>query len=308
MNIKECKDAALKLINQYSIAGTQIALSYNNQADYILRMVELINSAQMEIAKTTKKIYAQHDVVQMAVPNLLPHFSLDTKTHLGVDDIYEASQSAKAYYFEVNKPATVYIEQKQGATWSTVATINAEPTEFTAYKGLISTTGPTRIRFSGDYPYVFRNVGLYEVSFASASDIVPARPYIEYDMPDNFYQLVGRGIPLYKGAEFVMSHQYRWRGRKTLLLSRDLSGEFLIDYYRFPTPITSSTSETTELDNTQDTHEAIPYYVASGIVRIDNPSLSATLYNMFETKLVRLNEAVQSDVTQIEDVYGTWGV
>ncbi len=40
-----CRDAALKLLNQYSIAGTVIASSYNNQYDYLKRVPELVNDA-----------------------------------------------------------------------------------------------------------------------------------------------------------------------------------------------------------------------------------------------------------------------
>jgi hypothetical protein len=40
-----CRDAALKLFYQYSIGGTVIAASYNNQYDYLKRVPELINDA-----------------------------------------------------------------------------------------------------------------------------------------------------------------------------------------------------------------------------------------------------------------------
>jgi hypothetical protein len=56
MNYGECRDRALKLINQYSIAGTQIASSYNNQEDYILRVPSLINDAQLIIARGPRPI------------------------------------------------------------------------------------------------------------------------------------------------------------------------------------------------------------------------------------------------------------
>lgn len=305
MNIKECKDAALQHLNQYSIAGQTVALTYNNQADYVLRMLNLINDAQMEIAKTVKKIFAQYTITQMNIPNLLPDTAMEQVNYLGSDKTLEAGAAAKAYYFEVNKPATVYIEEKIGRSWNVVATINANPTApgFTAYKGRVITTGVTRIRFSGTFPYSYRYVGLYAYTFADDASVPAARAYIEYEMPTDFFMMVGRGIPYYKGKEFILGHDYEWRGRKTLLLRRDLEGEFIIDYYRFPTRITAATPETTELDNTLDTHEAVPYYVASALCQLDNPGLSATLYNIWETRLVRLGETVQSDVTKIEDVY-----
>ena len=44
----------LELINQSTIAGESIALTYNNQADYVRRIPALINHAVMKIRTTTK--------------------------------------------------------------------------------------------------------------------------------------------------------------------------------------------------------------------------------------------------------------
>ena len=56
MTYGEAKNAALQLINQYSIAGENIETSYNNQSDYIKRMPFLVNDAQVQIATYGKKI------------------------------------------------------------------------------------------------------------------------------------------------------------------------------------------------------------------------------------------------------------
>lgn len=45
MTYATCRDAALKLINRYSIGGTAIATTYNGQADYIARIPDLANDA-----------------------------------------------------------------------------------------------------------------------------------------------------------------------------------------------------------------------------------------------------------------------
>ena len=56
MTYAEVRDAALGLINQESIAGTPIPGTYNNQQDYLNKIPELINAAQMDIATTAKFI------------------------------------------------------------------------------------------------------------------------------------------------------------------------------------------------------------------------------------------------------------
>lgn len=58
MTYGECRDLALNLVHQESIAGVTIPGSYNNQQDYLNKIPGLINAAQMDIATTTKPIPA----------------------------------------------------------------------------------------------------------------------------------------------------------------------------------------------------------------------------------------------------------
>ncbi len=56
MNYGEVKDQVLKLLNQYTRAGSPVDGSYNNQQDYLERIPGLVNDAVMEIATTARKI------------------------------------------------------------------------------------------------------------------------------------------------------------------------------------------------------------------------------------------------------------
>lgn len=56
MTYKQVRDLTLKLLMQYSIAGSTIPGVYNNQQDYLLRIPGLVNDAVMEIATTVRKI------------------------------------------------------------------------------------------------------------------------------------------------------------------------------------------------------------------------------------------------------------
>lgn len=56
MNYKWARDFALELMNQYSIAGTEIPASYNNQADYLKRIPKLMDDGQFYIATTSGRI------------------------------------------------------------------------------------------------------------------------------------------------------------------------------------------------------------------------------------------------------------
>ena len=58
MTYGELKDRVLELIFSYSVAGSQIPATYNNQADYIAMIPGLVNNGQMDIATSVKRIPA----------------------------------------------------------------------------------------------------------------------------------------------------------------------------------------------------------------------------------------------------------
>ena len=56
MTYGEVRDRSLQLFNQYSLAGDKIAPTYNNQADYLVRIPALIDEAMMIIATQYRPI------------------------------------------------------------------------------------------------------------------------------------------------------------------------------------------------------------------------------------------------------------
>ena len=67
MTFGQLRNQVLKLLNQYSIAGALVAESYNNQQDYLNRIVDLANDAMLEIATTARKIPALVNLADLAV-------------------------------------------------------------------------------------------------------------------------------------------------------------------------------------------------------------------------------------------------
>lgn len=70
MEYSAVKRAVLELIDQYSVAGEQVALSYNNQSDYVHRIPNLINHGIMDIRMTVKPKLA---VRELRVDNPTDH-------------------------------------------------------------------------------------------------------------------------------------------------------------------------------------------------------------------------------------------
>ena len=58
MTYGELKNRVLELIFSYSVAGSQIPATYNNQADYLAMIPGLVNNGQMDIATSVKRIPA----------------------------------------------------------------------------------------------------------------------------------------------------------------------------------------------------------------------------------------------------------
>lgn len=56
MTYGQIRDFALNLIKQHSIAGSPIPNSYNNQADYVLHIPQLLDDAQMYVATNAGRI------------------------------------------------------------------------------------------------------------------------------------------------------------------------------------------------------------------------------------------------------------
>ena len=56
MKYGEIRDASLKLLNQYSLAGETIPETYNNQSDYIKRIPQLVDDAMWLIASGPRRL------------------------------------------------------------------------------------------------------------------------------------------------------------------------------------------------------------------------------------------------------------
>lgn len=203
--IRETMDKSLQLLNQYSIVGAQIPLTYNDQQDDELRMIGLINDAMMEIATVAK-----------------PITEFET--------------------FEVEK---------------------------------VPDTEPTK--------------------------------NIEHLMPPDIYQPISvRFTPACGGPEIMVeANKYKWLGEETLLVPNRPAGTYVVEYSRYPAQYNLDTNKNTRLDNTPDTHSIIPYFVAAMIALDDNQKAYYALYNVWETRLSRLNlKNAHAVITQVEDVYG----
>lgn len=126
-------------------------------------------------------------------------------------------------------------------------------------------------------------------------------------MPTDFWQLCGRGIPVLRKGEFTMYHGYRWMGQDKLIIPMKDAGDMELTYYRYPYEVPVDPADNFELDNTPDAQTAAAYYVAANLVIEDNPFAYSALYNEFETRRNQMFEMPQTEYDHVEDLYGSAG-
>ena len=197
MTFGECKNRALQLAFNYSLAGTEIPGTYNNQADYIAMIPGLVNEAQMDIAISHKRL-----------PSYKMLSELDSDT-------------------------------------------------------------------SGDW------------------DV--------YDYPENCWQIMQGGLldPNH-GNRF---HEYRISLGKQILVRHGTPDNLVLEYWRYPEAVTADTTDETELDNTPDVHECLPYYVAYGMLLFDDAYRAQVFKAEFDQRISKLREEVWLESGVIPNVY-----
>jgi len=197
------KNRVLMLMHQYSIGGAEIAPTYNEQADLLLRIPALLDSAQKLLATTTRPIPAE-----------LPL-------------IWDAA------------------EQKEGF-------------------------------------YIFT-------------------------LPDDLWQLSGKGIPLLRDGSFTRYHRYHRVGKDRLAIPAADRTEMVLQYYRHPAPVPMAPDDGYLLDNDEDAQDAAAYYVAAMLLLHENPFGYSALYNEFESRRQQMAPRRQTEYDRIEDIYGSPG-
>lgn len=96
---------------------------------------------------------------------------------------------------------------------------------------------------------------------------------------------------------------YRLYGGNQLWMPKGIGDKLWLDYYRYPARLGPRPDDGIELDNTPETHEPIPFYVAAYLVIYDDSFRYAAFKNEFEDRLTRITEPVIVEESRTADVY-----
>jgi len=266
MTVNDIFEKAMSLMDERTETGivdADATLIYKKNSPYILTIL------QNELL-LIGDVYSTHEISRKSIQPIVGVLSV--KEHDTDDETEISSTLGKAYYFEIDNPCTVYIEDYT-TTWNTLVTItDTTATDFTAYKGVLTNTPgatKTRIRFSGDYYYNYRNVAIYDKTFEEESKVPNYGEYVKYSMPSDFSSI---SQIIDEDTDYEQLTDYHWEGKGDLYVPYSYTGNIKIVYR----PVPSALSDADSVMQIDDVicNSILPYGLAREILATENAALS----------------------------------
>ena len=130
---------------------------------------------------------------------------------------------------------------------------------------------------------------------------------VRYELPDDFYQFVSGSVVTTKEGAVLHTNCFAVQGKKTLIVPKSESGDYTVEYYRYPVLLADKPDDKDKLDNEPETHFAVPFYVASFLVSHDEPFLCALFSNKYADKLAKMSAGVTTEARVVSDAYQFFG-
>jgi hypothetical protein len=299
--VQEVFEITMDLIDERLDSGV---IDATDTASYKAKTPGILNVLQSELLKPGD-LFSTHSISNKPIENQLGYRSeFNIINYEGTEQTYSADSIARAYYFEVDDSATVYVEDYT-SSWNILATISAISTSgFTAYKGVVTpTAGATksRLRFTGSYYYRHVNRALFNVPFASSSKVPDYRPWIKKTMPSDF-KGVDEIINEFYETNYIKDANYKWEGRNTLYIDYYYDGNIRILYHPVPIKLTATT-DNLQLDDVT-CRTILPYGLAAHLLLTENTESASFFQQRFEELKVLGTRQQAASAEQIADIYG----
>lgn len=274
----QIRSSTLKLLDEWSSRGAIQAAK--KVADYGFKIQQIVNESIYELASTTAKLPKTLIIPHNPIKNSLSDDTSSIKQHLSGVDFSITLVNGKSCFFEATYPGEIVLEESSdGVTYSTIETITVPSTteSFAEYKRLITPTLSTntiRLRFTGDFVYMFRNYIIYQYSFPTEASVQQHRPFWTIDAPTDFLDLNYVEIKRDARQYVPYSNMIKTPENQLLFNSYDFPSEFLVHYWRKPTLLTFTDIQATDdamlIDLRDDAALIIPYNAAGTIMNSEN--------------------------------------
>ena len=123
----------------------------------------------------------------------------------------------------------------------------------------------------------------------------------QHALPGDFWRLCSGGVRKLSDDGPELTNEYQLLGGKTLL-TRD--GVYMVEYYHYPEQLPEDPPDEYECDESPETIRIACLYAAACLMRTEDESAYATLFQEYESRLSRLTPAFVADVHAVRDVYG----
>ena len=132
--------------------------------------------------------------------------------------------------------------------------------------------------------------------------------FTAYTLPADCREIVHSGLVVKEGETVRRYGGYRLIGGK-LYVPKSAPGGMELEYYRCPVSVGADPADGLILDNSPDTHSAIPYFVAAQLVMYDDAFRYGALRSEYEARVAALRRPVSVERSTIDDVYAfaLWG-
>lgn len=122
-------------------------------------------------------------------------------------------------------------------------------------------------------------------------------------IPD-FYKFISLIKEIPADSYYEKTLNYRFEGESTIIIPNDSEAIYSLEYYAYPTKITTDTLDTFELDISEEVAVLLPFYIASELYKDDDLVLATTYRNQFESGIAELTNIGSSDAPQFESLTG----
>lgn len=301
----ECKLLALQKIDP----ATNSLVATRNTKDYLNAILGVANRGLNDLATAGKYLIRHKDIIKPKIVSVLPSMTDSLKLYQHTDTDIEFSTSGKAYYFEVVGTATIKIMLGSDV----VETIeNTEKGSFTVYKAKVENPDNLELKiiFTGEYPYQFRNIAIYDVNFESNEDVWDYNPEKRMDMKEiasDFYKLLKTEVIKESGyldTLYEVTQDYRWEGDSVLILSGFEPAMYRVHYYAYPAQLTAETDDEYELELDPEVAALLPLYIASQLMEDDDSSMAYYFAQQYAEGKQRLSATPAIGKAQFVDVNG----
>ena len=309
----EIFDRAIVVLDELSDTGVVLDAQVK---EYKYRAPSLLDLWQQQ----NTDLRATHDILRKPPVNLLGT-RYDVKEHGADDETFAATaaagvatSTAGAAVFTVDNQSEVYIENRVAGAWANAAGYYAQDGgDETAFDGLITVaelTAPstfkcrmtaagtqTRLRFSGDYQYLFSNFALFDIALPTCARVPEYGEYVKYALPDNFDRVEQI---LTESPAAGLSH--KWENGSDLMVNYDYEGTIKITYRPNPTKITALTQT---LEISEGAAAAGVYYLAMYFAMSDqNEDLASLCRSEYQRISSKMTVKKPLKAQPIRDVYG----